>query len=69
MGDLARSDLECVFPDVCSGAAAKMEVVRISKAQKVVFSYRFQPDAKSGDLFDREMGWTQFMEESIRLSS
>jgi hypothetical protein len=46
----------------------KIEDARIPKGQKVVFSYRYLPDQETGDLFDRDFGWTQFMECSNALS-
>lgn len=35
-------------------------------ASEIVFSYRFRPDEKSFSLFDRNVGWLQFQEESVR---
>lgn len=46
----------------------KIEDARIPKNDKVVFSYRFKPNKKKGDLFDRDFGWFQFMEHSTKLS-
>lgn len=46
----------------------KIEDARIPKSDNVVFSYRFEPNKKSGDLFDRNFGWFQFMEHSIKLA-
>jgi hypothetical protein len=48
--------------------AKKMEAARIPKASNIVFSYRYQPNAKTGDLFDRDVGWFQFMKHSVKLS-
>ncbi|MFH0303413.1 RNA-directed DNA polymerase, partial [Bradyrhizobium sp. 31Argb] len=47
----------------------KMEEARSPKSDKVVFSYRNQVDPRTGDLFDRNFGWFQFMEHSLKLSS
>jgi hypothetical protein len=47
----------------------KMEDARVPKSEKVVFSYRSQANPETGDLFDREYGWYQFMEHSINLST
>jgi len=55
--------LSCVL-----ALAPKIEDARISKSDNVVFSYRNKADFESGDLFDRNYGWFQFMEQSIRLS-
>lgn len=49
--------------------AKKFESVRIPKSDDVVFSYRYSPDKKSGDLFDRKYGWFQFMSRSLELSN
>jgi hypothetical protein len=49
--------------------ADKIESARVSKADNIIFSYRYQFDAGTGDLFDRKYGWFQFMERSIRLSN
>lgn len=45
-----------------------LEQVRIPKEMMIVFSYRFMPNSDTGDLFDPDFGWRQFMEESIRIS-
>src|SRR5688572_21717474 len=42
----------------------QIEAVRIDKAKGVVFSYRYSPDKKTGDLFDQQYGWYQFIEQS-----
>jgi hypothetical protein len=42
-----------------------IERVRIPVNKKMIFSYRFKPDKSEGYLFDREIGWTQFHENSI----
>jgi hypothetical protein len=48
--------------------AEKMELARIPKEQNIVFSYRYNPKKESGDLFDRNIGWAQFMSRSVALS-
>lgn len=41
--------------------SGKIEASRIRKEAECVFSYRYQPDVQSGDLFDRNFGWNSFM--------
>jgi hypothetical protein len=48
--------------------AKKIEDARVPKEEKSVFSYRYQPDKSTGDLFDRNFGWFQFMEHSTSQS-
>ena len=48
--------------------AQKMEKTRLPVEDKCVFSYRLRWDKRSGDLFDREFSWYQFMVESLRIS-
>lgn len=48
--------------------AKKIENARVPKTDKIVFSYRYLPNKKSGDLFDRNFGWFQFMKHSMKLS-
>jgi len=43
----------------------KLELARIPKENETVFSYRFEPDFKSGDIFNRDSGWLQFMRRSL----
>jgi len=43
----------------------KIEKARIPKEEEIVFSYRFEPDIDSGDIFNREIGWLQFMRRSL----
>ncbi len=43
----------------------KIENARIPKKDEIVFSYRFEPDIGSGDIFNREIGWLQFMRRSL----
>jgi hypothetical protein len=45
-----------------------IEAVRVPVDQGVVFSYRFKPDAETGALFDREIGWQQYQERSLVLA-
>jgi hypothetical protein len=45
-----------------------MEAARLPKADNIVFSYRYHPDKTTGDLFDRDFGWVQFMQHSTALS-
>jgi hypothetical protein len=44
--------------------AKKMEGERIGKEQNVVFSYRYDPNKKTGHLFDPKYGWYKFMQHS-----
>ena len=46
----------------------KIEEARTPKADNIVFSYRYKPNKKRGDLFDRHFGWFQFMKHSTKLS-
>jgi Reverse transcriptase (RNA-dependent DNA polymerase) len=46
-----------------------MEEARAPKSDNVVFSYRNQIDKETGDLFDRNYGWFQFMEQSLKVSA
>ena len=48
--------------------AAPIEAVRISKEQNTVFSYRYNPNPETGDLFDRDCSWLTFMEHSLNLA-
>ena len=48
--------------------AKEMEHARIPKSDQTIFSYRYKPIKKSGDLFDRKIGWFQFMKHSTMLS-
>lgn len=48
--------------------STEIEEARMPKAGNIVFSYRYQHNKKTGDLFDRDFGWPQFMEHSIKLS-
>jgi hypothetical protein len=53
--------LSCVI-----ALAGEAEAARIRKDAECVFSYRYQPDNKSGDLFDREFSWHAFMTKSLQ---
>ncbi len=48
--------------------ATKIEAARLPKGENTVYSYRYKPNKATGDLFDRNYGWYQFMERSIDLS-
>lgn len=45
-----------------------IEAARLSTSENVVFSYRYLPNKKTGDLFDRTYGWPQFIMRSAALS-
>lgn len=47
----------------------KIELARPPISSNIVFSYRYKPDNKTNDLFDRKYGWVQFMEHSVALSN
>lgn len=46
----------------------KIEAARLPKEDGCVFSYRYSPHKKTGDLFDRNFGWQQFMATSLERS-
>lgn len=46
----------------------RIEEVRIPQDRDVIFSYRYKPNNKTGDLFDRSVGWYQFIEHSTKLA-
>jgi len=48
--------------------SGKIEAARLPKVDNKVFSYRYKPDRKKGDLFARNFGWYQFMMHSTKLS-
>ena len=52
--------LSCVI-----ALAHKMEAARIKLDAETVYSYRFQPDETSGDLFNRDLSWHAFMMRSL----
>ena len=45
-----------------------IERARIDRKNEAVFSYRFEPDTETGDVFSREVGWLQFMKKSLELA-
>ncbi|UWQ21597.1 RNA-directed DNA polymerase [Jannaschia sp. W003] len=45
-----------------------IERARIDRDNEAVFSYRFEPDKETGDVFCREVGWLQFMKRSLELA-
>ena len=46
----------------------KIEKARVPITENKVFSYRYKPNKKTGDLFDQKYSWFQFMENSIKKS-
>jgi hypothetical protein len=46
----------------------EIEAARFLKSDDIVFSYRYAPNKKTGDLFDRNYGWPQFIRASVKLS-
>ena len=55
--------LSCVL-----ALATKIEKARPPKTDDIVFSYRYAPSRKTGNLFDVSYGWFQFMKHSNSLS-
>ena len=45
-----------------------IEQARIGREEETVFSYRFEPNDETGDVFSREIGWIQFMRKSLELA-
>ncbi|MFE0016538.1 RNA-directed DNA polymerase [Mesorhizobium sp. NPDC059054] len=45
--------------------APDIEVARIPLKEEVVFSYRFNPNYETGDLFDKTVSWANFIEASV----
>jgi reverse transcriptase-like protein len=45
-----------------------IERARIDRKNEAVFSYRFEPNTETGDIFSREVGWLQFMKRSLELA-
>ncbi|PLS19841.1 RNA-directed DNA polymerase [Neptunicoccus cionae] len=45
-----------------------IERARIDRKNEAVFSYRFEPNTETGDVFSREVGWFQFMKKSLELA-
>jgi len=56
--------LSCVL-----ALAPKIEAVRLAIEDNIVFSYRYNYDEESGNLFDKNVGWFQFMKYSLELSN
>lgn len=52
--------LSCVL-----SISKKLEAARIPTSENVVFSYRYNPRPQSGDLFDKNIGWMNFIQSSI----
>jgi hypothetical protein len=57
------------FLGLVLSTAEDIEKARISKADNVVFSYRYLWDETSGDLFDHNYNWRSFMEHSIAIAA
>lgn len=51
-----------------SAIGNRIEKARIERETATVFSYRFEPSYKTGDVFSREIGWLQFMRKSLELA-
>ena len=51
-----------------SAIGPAIETARISRENESVFSYRFEPNIETGDVFSREVGWLQFMNKSLELA-
>ena len=49
--------------------AEPIEAARIPKDQNIVFSYRYAPDPETGDFFDRDFTWANFISCSLELSN
>lgn len=49
--------------------AGEMENARLPVADNKIFSYRFNPDHDTAFLFDRDIGWVQFIERSTELAN
>lgn len=49
--------------------AKDLEKARVSTDREIVFSYRFAPDAASGGLFDKAIGWRAFQKTSLNHAS
>ena len=45
-----------------------IERARVGRENEAVFSYRFEPNSETGDVFSREIGWLQFMRKSLELA-
>jgi len=46
----------------------EIEAARVPLEEECVFSYRISPDKKTGSLFDRELGFSSFLNKSRELS-
>jgi len=46
----------------------QIESVRLPIDREIVFSYRFKPEEKSSAMFDKDIGWGQFQDRSLRLA-
>jgi TIR domain-containing protein/reverse transcriptase-like protein len=51
-----------------TAVGSRIEAVRSPAKQRIVFSYRFKPNAETGALFDGEIGWQQYQERSLVLA-
>lgn len=49
--------------------ADSIESARTDKAKDIVFSYRYHYDPSNHDVFQRDIGWTQFVRHSLQLSN
>lgn len=45
-----------------------IERARVGRENEAVFSYRFEPNSETGDVFSREIGWLQFMRKSLEMA-
>lgn len=49
--------------------AGEIENVRLPVGDNRIFSYRFNPDQDTASLFNRDIGWVQFIERSTELAN
>lgn len=49
--------------------AGEIENVRLPVGENKIFSYRFNPDYDTASLFNRDIGWVQFIERSTELAN
>jgi hypothetical protein len=56
------------FLSLVISIAEKAEKQRISTDLKIIHSYRFNPDFKSGQLFDLDINWRSFQLESLEVA-
>lgn len=47
--------------------ADKIEIERIQTSKRIVHSYRYLPDHKSGTLFDNNINWQSFQRQSLEI--